>query len=89
MDTETLLEHLRRSREALVDSQRAIDAILLQQSKMGTAEQSAMGRISTSAVSGYKGLLAIAATIHIWHIKWFMRMFLLTFLDQAGAVRKN
>ena len=47
MDTETLLEHLRRSREALVDSQRAIDAILLQQSKMGTAEQSAMGRIST------------------------------------------
>ena len=33
-----------------MDSQRAIDAILLQQSKMGTAEQSAMGRISTGGV---------------------------------------
>ena len=52
MNTETLLGALVESRKALVESQRAIDAILLQHTNTGDAElageQSAMGRISMS-----------------------------------------
>ena len=52
MNTETLLGALVESRKALVESQRAIDAILLQHTNTGNAElageQSAMGRISMS-----------------------------------------
>ena len=52
MNTETLLGALVESRKALVESQRAIDAILLQHTNAGNAElageQSAMGRISMS-----------------------------------------
>ena len=52
MNTETLLGALVESRKALVESQRAIDATLLQHANTGNAElageQSAMGRTSMS-----------------------------------------
>jgi hypothetical protein len=52
MNTETLLGALVESRKALVESQRAIDAMLLQHANTGnaefTGEQSAMGRTSMS-----------------------------------------
>jgi hypothetical protein len=52
MNTETLLGAIVESRKALVESQRAIDAMLLQHANTGNAEfageQSAMGRMSMS-----------------------------------------
>ena len=69
MNTETLLGALVESRKALVESQRAIDATLLQHTNAGDAElageQSAMGRASMS--NGDRSMSPLDA-ISIYHI---------------------